>query len=172
VNRLSSLIFLFFFVQTVHSEETAYFAGGCFWGIEYFFAEEPGVLKTSVGFMGGQTSAPTYHEVCAGRSGHAEAVEVIFDPQITTYEHLTKLFFEIHDPTVKQTAQYRSALFYCNQTQRDIAIHLVNQLRKKGFHLVTEVSSLVPFYRAEEYHQHYYKTRGIHPCHCQKIKRF
>lgn len=169
VNSLSLV-----FVPKEHSatEEQAIFAGGCFWGVEYFFQQAPGVLRTRVGYTGGQKEHPTYHEVCGGTTGHAEAVELTFDPSQTSFEALARLFFEIHDPTQSNRQgpdigeQYRSAIFYCSEPQRRTAEQLIRQLRAKGNQVVTQVLPAGPFWPAEAYHQDYYQKSGQQPyCH-------
>ena len=152
--------------------ERALFAGGCFWGVEYYFKRAPGVLPTTVGYVGGHKDNPTYHEVCSNRTGHAEAVEVIYDPEATTYEDLVKLFLEIHDPTqVNQQGpdvgpQYRSEIFYLDEDQRAIAESIIQILKDKGYRVATRVTKATTFWKAEEYHQDYYgRTAGTPYCH-------
>jgi peptide methionine sulfoxide reductase msrA/msrB len=156
----------------------AIFAGGCFWGVEYFFQKAPGVLSTRVGYIGGHKDIPTYQEVCNGNTGHVEALEVVYDPKATTYEALARLFFEIHDPTEinKQGPdfgeQYRSAVFYLNDEQRDTALRLIEALRAKGYAVATTVEKAATFWPAEDYHQQYYsKKNGVPYCH-RPTKRF
>ncbi|MGD0553168.1 MAG: bifunctional methionine sulfoxide reductase B/A protein [Sedimentisphaerales bacterium] len=156
----------------------AYFAGGCFWGVDYWLKSAPGVISVTAGYMGGTTKNPTYKQVCTGTTGHAETVEVVFDPNKTTYEDLAKLFFEIHDPTQRNRQgpdigyQYRSAIFYANQQQKQIAERLIEQLKKKGLKVVTSVEPAKEFWPAEDYHQDYYnKTGGAPYCHF-RTKRF
>ncbi len=147
--------------QNVETQK-AYFAGGCFWGTEHLLKEIPGVISTRVGYMGGHTKNPTYQEVCEGKTGHAETVEIVFDPSKTDYETLTKFFFEIHDPSQLNRQgpdvgdQYRSAVFYENESQKEIAIKLIDILKSKGHKVVTEVTKADIFWEAEKYHQDYY----------------
>jgi len=156
----------------------AYFAGGCFWGVEYYFQKEEGVLSTRVGYMGGDKRFPTYKDVCADDTGHAETVEVIYDASVVSYEKLAKLFFEIHDPTQLNRqgpdigSQYRSVIFYTNDEQKRVAERLIEQLKEKGYNVVTEVEEAGEFWLAEPYHQDYYEKKGEHPyCH-RPVKRF
>ncbi|MGA2094274.1 MAG: bifunctional methionine sulfoxide reductase B/A protein [Sedimentisphaerales bacterium] len=158
--------------------QKAYFAGGCFWGVDYWLRTLPGVISVTAGFMGGTTKNPTYEQVCTGKTGHAETVEVVFDPAKTTYEDLAKLFFEIHDPTQRNRQgpdvgyQYRSAIFYVDPNQKQIAQRLIEQLRKKGLNVVTSVEQAEEFWPAEDYHQNYYgKNAGQPYCHI-RVKRF
>jgi peptide methionine sulfoxide reductase msrA/msrB len=158
--------------------ETAYFAGGCFWGVEYYLQQEPGVISTDVGYMGGKTQNPTYKEVCYKSTGHAEVVKVVFDPATVSFEKLAKLFFEIHDPTQYNRQgpdvgdQYRSEVFYANENQKEITNRLIKELKSKGYRVVTEVSKAKEFWRGENYHQDYYKGNGHEPyCHA-RTKRF
>ncbi len=156
----------------------AYFAGGCFWGVDYWFRKTDGVVNVRSGYMGGHTKNPTYEQVCTGKTGHAETVEIEYDPNKVSYENLAKLFFEIHDPTQRNRqgpdvgSQYRSAIFYADQEQKDIANRLIEQLRKKGYDVVTSVEKAADFWPAEDYHQDYYTKTGGRPyCHV-KTQRF
>ncbi|MFA5134444.1 MAG: peptide-methionine (S)-S-oxide reductase MsrA [Patescibacteria group bacterium] len=158
--------------------QTAYFAGGCFWGVEYYFQKEPGVLSTRVGYMGGSAEHPSYEQVCSSATGHAETIEVIFDPAKTDFASLAKLFFEIHDPGQRNRqgpdigSQYRSAIFYATAEQKKISEHLIEILKDKGFPVVTEIVPADTFWPAEEYHQAYYQKNGQLPyCH-RRIKKF
>ncbi len=159
-------------------KETAIFAGGCFWGVEYYMEKEKGVLSVESGYTGGHTLNPSYEEVCSGTTGHIEAVKITFDPSKTSYEALAKLFFEIHDPTQANGQgpdigyQYQSAVFYKNEEQRKVTEKLVNQLKEKGFNVVTRLIPAATFWTAEDYHQNYYDNKGGTPyCHARK-KRF
>lgn len=156
----------------------AFFAGGCFWGTDYFLKKEPGVVSTRAGYMGGHTDNPDYKSVCNGNTGHAETVEVVFEPSQTTYEKLARLFFEIHDPTQVNRQgpdigdQYRSAVFYADDEQKEITQNLIELLEQSGFRVVTEVTPADKFWPAEEYHQDYYNGSGQLPyCHAP-MKRF
>ncbi|MDY6833845.1 MAG: bifunctional methionine sulfoxide reductase B/A protein [Chloroflexota bacterium] len=158
--------------------EEAYFAAGCFWGVEYHFQKAKGVLSTRVGYMGGSLQEPSYRQVCSGTTGHAEALEVIYDSSQTSFEELAKLFFEIHDPTQVNRQgpdigeQYRSTVFYINDEQKQIAERLVGVLREKGYKVATQIEKAGTFWEAEDYHQDYYQKKGAHPyCHAYQ-KRF
>ena len=158
--------------------EKTYFAGGCFWGVEYCFQNMKGVISTRVGYMGGNKDHPVYEEVCGGKTGHAETLEVVFNPLKTGFEKLAKIFFEIHDPTQKNRqgpdkgSQYRSAIFYTNKEQKNISEKLVKELEKKGYKVATEILKADAFWEAEDYHQKYYLKKGGRPyCHV-RTKRF
>lgn len=153
----------------------AIFAGGCFWGVEYWFQKVPGVLSVTSGYIGGTKPHPTYGEVCSHTTGHAEAVEVLYDPVRVSYESLAKLFFEIHDPTQVDRQgpdvgdQYRSAIFYVDETQKQVAEKLIGELKQRGMHIATKVTPATEFWPAEEYHQDYYAKTGSQPyCHVRK----
>ena len=156
----------------------AIFASGCFWGTEYYFQKAAGVISTAPGFIGGDKENPTYREVCTGRTGHAEAVEVIYDPEKTSYKDLTKLFFETHDPSQVNRqgpdvgTQYRTEIFYLDEEQKTIAEELIQELKNKNFTVVTPVTKATTFYSAEDYHHQYYTKGGGSPyCH-RYIKKF
>ena len=170
------------FVPAVQLESgrygTAIFAGGCFWGVEYFLQKAPGVISVTSGYTGGTVKNPTYQQVCTGNTGHAEAVKVVYDPQKTSYDKLLKLFLEIHDPTQSGGQgpdigdQYRSEIFYMNDDQKNVAENDLNILKSKGFKIATLVTKASEFYPAEAYHQDYYFKNGKTPyCHAY-IKRF
>lgn len=158
--------------------ERAYFAGGCFWGTEHLLKQTEGVISTRVGYMGGRTEHPTYQDVCSDTTGHAEAVEVEFDPSKVSFEKLARLFFEIHDPTQINRQgpdigdQYRSAVFYANDGQKETTEKLIGLLKVKGYKVVTQVAPAGKFWEAEQYHQDYYTRTGKEPyCHVY-TKRF
>jgi peptide-methionine (S)-S-oxide reductase len=153
---------------------TATFGAGCFWGVEATFRETPGVTQTAVGYEGGKTENPTYHDVCTDETGHAEVVEVEYDPEKVSYEALLTLFFENHDPTTLNRqgpdhgSQYRSAVFYHTPEQKEAAEKMKVSLDAQGVFkrpIVTEIVPAQTFYRAEEYHQQYLEKRGLATCH-------
>ena len=152
--------------------ERAIFASGCFWGTEYHLKRAPGVISTTVGYTGGHVPNPTYKQVCTDKTGHAEAVDVTYDPTKTTYEKLARLFFETHDFTQLNRQgpdigkQYRSAIFYLNEEQKKVAQSLIKTLKEKGLNVKTEVTEGTKFWPAELYHQDYYQKNGKLPyCH-------
>jgi peptide methionine sulfoxide reductase msrA/msrB len=153
----------------------AIFAGGCFWGVEYWFQQQPGVIQTAAGYTGGSTPNPTYELVHAGNTGHAEAVEVVYDPVRVSFEQLAKLFFEIHDPTQVDGQgpdlgdEYRSAIFYTDEEQKLTAERLIADLKARGMNVVTQLCPAGPFWRAEDYHQDFYRQKGTAPgCHARR----
>jgi peptide-methionine (S)-S-oxide reductase len=144
---------------------TATFGAGCFWGVEEAFRRTPGVTETSVGYMGGQLQNPTYEAVCTDRTGHAEVVQVQFDPSQVSYDRLLEIFWQLHDPTTLNRqgpdvgTQYRSAVFTHDENQRAAATAMKEQLQSAGRFrrpIVTEITHAGTFWRAEEYHQKYY----------------
>jgi len=152
--------------------DTAIFAGGCFWGVEYYFTKAEGVLSATVGYIGGRKDNPTYEDVCSHTTGHAEAVEVAYDPSKTTFENLARLFFEIHDFTQVDRQgpdigdQYRSVVFYRDEGQKKSAEKLIGILSGKGYKVATRIVPAGKFWKAEEYHQEYYEKTGKKPyCH-------
>jgi methionine-S-sulfoxide reductase len=150
----------------------ALFAAGCFWGVQFYFDEVPGVIKTTVGYTGGHTKNPTYEEVCTHTTGHAEAVLIEFDPEKVTYETLLKQFFRMHDPTQLNRQgpdigdSYRTAIFYFDDGQKAVAQKILDetQARIKG-KIVTEIVPATEFYEAEAYHQKFSQRTGIGMCH-------
>ncbi len=159
-------------------QQQAFFAGGCFWGVEHLLEKIPGVLSVESGYMGGRVKDPSYKQVISGRTGHAETVRVTFDPDQVDYQTLAKAFFEIHDPTQSNRqgpdvgSQYRSAVFVTDSEQEKIIADLISKLRKKGYAVVTEVEPAETFWPAEAYHQDYYVRTGKAPyCHAYK-RRF
>ena len=166
------------FITDEKNREAAIFAGGCFWGVEYYMQKQKGVISVESGYIGGTVKNPTYEIVCSETSGHAEAVKIVFDPSLTNFETLAKIFFEIHDPTQLNRQgpdfgkQYRSEIFYTNLQQKIIANNLIKILQKKGYNVTTKVTLATEFYKAEDYHQNYYKSKGTLP-YCHKYtKRF
>lgn len=148
----------------------AYFAAGCFWGVESAFRRVPGVTATAVGYMGGQTDRPTYEAVCSGRTGHAEAVEVEFDPSRVTYEQLLDVFWLCHDPTQVNRqgpdvgSQYRTAIFAVDEAQAQAAEESKTYQERHGTlsrPIATRIEPAPTFWMAEDYHQQYFEKRGL-----------
>jgi peptide methionine sulfoxide reductase msrA/msrB len=165
------------FVGT-NNYKKAYFAGGCFWGVEYHFENFPGVISAISGYMGGDTINPTYEQICTKTTGHLEVVEVTYDPMVVSYESLTKLFFEIHDPEQANGQgpdigpQYLSAIYTSDENERKIVQKLAKELTSKGYNIATKLHKDTVFYKAEDYHQDYYQRRNQQPyCHTY-TKRF
>ncbi|HPA07089.1 MAG TPA: peptide-methionine (S)-S-oxide reductase MsrA [Methanoregulaceae archaeon] len=158
----------------MESGEKATFAAGCFWGVEAAFREVKGVISTRVGYTGGHAKNPTYEEVCSGKTRHAEAVEVVFDPGTVSYRELLDLFWSIHDPTQLNRqgpdygTNYRSAIFYHTPGQKILAEESRKRLAESGRYgrrpVVTEIVPAGPFYPAEEYHQQFYEKQGRGSC--------
>ena len=151
----------------------AVFAAGCFWGVESTFQQMEGVKSTTVGYIGGKVKNPSYELVCTGLTGHAEAVEVEYNPNIVSFEKLLDTFFELHDPTTLNRqgpdigTQYRSAAYFSNVDEKQIIETKINTLNESGkfnSRIVTEIEEITDFYDAEDYHQDYYKKRGIDGC--------
>ena len=160
--------------------DTATFGTGCFWCTEAIFQELNGVLNVTSGYSGGSTRNPTYKEVCSGETGHAECVQVVYEPGKISYDDLLQVFFEVHDPTSlnRQGAdigtQYRSAIFYHNDEQKQKAEYYKNELNKSGAYdkpIVTEITAFTKFYPAEDYHQEYYDNNKNTNPYCSVVIR-
>ncbi len=154
------------------NKETAYFASGCFWGTQFYFEKAKGIISTTVGYMGGAMENPAYTDVKTGRTGHVETVEVVYDPNQTSYEELIKLYYETHDFTQVGGqgpdigTQYRSVIFYLNEEQKSIAEKYILILTDMGYKVATSLEPASTFWKGEEYHQHYYDKKGDRPyCH-------
>lgn len=151
----------------------AIFAAGCFWGVQFYFDEVPGVIKTEVGYIGGHTKDPSYEAVCTHATGHAEAAKIVFDPKKISYEILVQQFFRMHDPTQLNRQgpdvgdSYRSAIFYANETQKTKAKKILDELNKSQFNgkIVTSLEPATTWYPAEDYHQKFSQRTGIGMCH-------
>lgn len=158
-----------------HKTQTAYLAGGCFWGMEELVRQIPGVTDTEVGYTGGNTPSASYEAVRTGRTGHAESLKIVFDPDTLSYRHLLFEFFRMHNPTTHNRqgndigTQYRSAIFYVNEAQRQTALEVIRTINASGQlngGIVTEVAPFREFFRAEEYHQKYLiRNPGGYTCH-------
>ena len=155
--------------------KNAYFAAGCFWGVEYHFEKLKGVNSAVSGYMGGNTLNPSYEEICTGRTGHLEVVKIEYDETIVSYIELLKLFFEIHD--FSQTngqgpdigSQYLSAIYYENNNEKLLCEKVIEELKSKAYKVATSIYEMVPFYKAEDYHQNYYERHQKTPyCHSYK----
>ncbi|MEM0169455.1 MULTISPECIES: peptide-methionine (S)-S-oxide reductase MsrA [Metallosphaera] len=151
--------------------EMATLGGGCFWCTEAVFSRLNGVIKVVSGYAGGWLPNPTYEDVCSDRTGHAEVVQITFDPNVISYRTLLEVFFDIHDPTTKNRqgndvgSQYRSIILYHNEEQRKIALEIIDELNKTKYHgkIVTEVVPFKEFYPAEDYHQSFYDRNRNYP---------
>lgn len=154
-------------------KQIAIFAAGCFWGVQYYFDQVPGVLETSAGYIGGHTKNPTYEQVCSHTTGHAEAVKIVFDPSRVSYDTLLKHFFRMHDPTQLNRQgpdigdNYRSAIFYLDQNQKKQAEDLIAKFNKEKFagKIATSLEPASEFYPAEDYHQKFTERTGQGMCH-------
>jgi peptide-methionine (S)-S-oxide reductase len=156
----------------MNTTQTAIFAAGCFWGVEAAFRQVPGVLEVISGYTGGTLPDPSYRQVCSDTTGHAEAVQVTFDPQQVSYEKLLEVFWQIHDPTTMNRqgpdvgSQYRSAIFVHNGEQRALAqASLAREQQHHKKPIVTEITDASTFYPAEDYHQRYFEKHGVAACH-------
>ncbi len=175
-------LFLSLSLEAKVKTETATLAGGCFWGMEEIIREIPGVLKTEVGYTGGSTKNATYLEVKTGRSGHAEAIQVEFDPFRLSFEKLLEWFFRMHNPTTKNQqgndigSQYRSAIFFHSEAQKATAVTVIDRVNKSGAWkapVVTEVTAFDAWWSAEEYHQDYLrKNPSGYTCHFVREVKF
>lgn len=154
--------------------QTATFAAGCFWGVEAAFLKVDGVIDTKVGYTGGSLDQPTYDQVCSGRSGHAEAVQVNYDPTKLSFSELLNIFFWSHDPTQlnrqgpDRGSQYRSAVFFHDDEQKKLTEELIQEMNSSGKFkepVVTQVVAATKFWTAEEYHQRYFEKQGVDMCH-------
>jgi peptide-methionine (S)-S-oxide reductase len=166
--------------QAMESKDTATFGTGCFWCTEAIFEQLGGVAKVTSGYMGGTTDNPTYEEVCSGETGHAECVQVVYDPSKVSYDDLLQVFFQVHDPTSlnRQGAdvgtQYRSAIFYHTPAQKEKAEYYKKEVDKSGAYekpIVTEVTAASKFYPAEDYHQEYYQNNKNTNPYCSIVIR-
>jgi len=151
--------------------QKATFGAGCFWGVEETFSKVKGVVNTFVGYSGGNFTNPTYKDVCTGKTGHAEVVQLEYDSNVVSYEELLNVFWNIHDPTTLNRqgpdigTQYRSVIFYYNEEQERTAKESKEKLEKSGKHksrIVTQIEPAKEFYRAEEYHQKYFMKSSVH----------
>jgi peptide methionine sulfoxide reductase msrA/msrB len=153
--------------------ETAIFAAGCFWGVQYYFDQVPGVLETEAGYIGGNVENPTYEQVCAHGTGHAEAVKIVYDPSQVSYETLLRQFFRMHDPTQLNRQgpdvgdQYRSAVFYLDEGQKELSQKIITELNegKLSGTIVTTLEKAGKFWPAEDYHQKFTERTGRGMCH-------
>jgi peptide-methionine (S)-S-oxide reductase len=165
--------------QVKNTTEIATLGGGCFWCLEPVFSELEGVENVVVGYAGGEVENPSYEQVCTGRTGHAEVVQVSFDPEEITYREILQVFFSIHDPTTRNRQgadvgpQYRSIILYLDEAQKQVAEQVIDELNQEGIWgkpIVTEVAPYETFFKAEEYHQEYYK-KNPYAGYCQVVIR-
>lgn len=165
--------------NTNPNSDTATFGAGCFWCVEAVFQELDGVYSVVSGYTGGHVKNPSYKEVCTGRTGHAEVAQIVFNPAVISYEELLEVFWQTHDPTTLNRqgndigTQYRSAIFYHNQAQKESALYFKSKLNEEqafGKDVVTEVTALGEFYVAEDYHQNYFNNNENQP-YCQMVVR-
>jgi peptide-methionine (S)-S-oxide reductase len=167
-------------MNTLHTDntiDTATFGAGCFWCVEAVFLELEGVISVTSGYSGGDVKNPTYREVCYGKTGHAEVIQVVYDPKLITYADLLQAFWTSHDPTTLNRqgndvgTQYRSVIYYHNRQQQELAEHYKKELDASHAFpdpIVTEISPMSEFYKAEDYHQNYYNENGDQP-YCQFV---
>lgn len=164
-------------MNTTHTKQVATLAGGCFWCLEAVYEQLQGVEQVESGYAGGTVAYPTYRQVCNGTTGHAEVVQITYDPGVVTYRELLEVFFDIHDPTTlnRQGAdvgtQYRSAIYYHTAEQKETAEQMIRELEAAGKWrdpIVTEVTPLDVFYKAEDYHQEYFRNNGRQP-YCRAV---
>ncbi len=157
-------------MNEVYKPQTAIFAAGCFWGVQYYFDQVPGVLASEVGYIGGRLDNPTYEDVCYKETGHAEAVKIVYNPQKVSYEKLLKHFFRMHDPTQLNRqgpdigTQYRSAIFYTSEKQKQLAQETIDRLNNRG-QIKTKLEKATRFWPAETYHQKFTERTGQGMCH-------
>ncbi|MEP5365284.1 MAG: peptide-methionine (S)-S-oxide reductase MsrA [Reichenbachiella sp.] len=174
--RIQLFVLLFIFAQTLSAQtkkmEIATFGNGCFWCTEAIFQDLKGVSKAVSGYMGGETKDPTYKEVCSGSTGHAEVLQITYDPSVITFDELLEVFWKTHDPTTLNRqgndvgTQYRSAVFYHNEEQKKLATEYKTKLDASGSWsdpIVTEITEASIFYPAEDYHQEYFNLNGSQP---------
>lgn len=185
--RSLNLLFILLFVQSTiisknmmisdEKKSQAFFGAGCFWCTEALFEEVKGVLGVTTGYAGGKTKDPTYNEVCSGNTGHAEVVKIVFDPDQVSFSELLEIFWKTHDPTTLNRqgsdvgTQYRSVIFYTSEDQKSTAEYIKNELNRSGAFdkpIVTEISPLEKFYKAEDYHQNYFK-KNPYQGYCQFV---
>lgn len=168
------------FASSMDKVDTATFGTGCFWCTEAVFQELKGVLKVTSGYSGGQVQNPTYKQVCTGETGHAECVQVVYEPGKISYDELLEVFFQVHDPTslnrqgADEGTQYRSVVFYHNPEQKEKAEYYKNELNKNGAYdkpIVTEIAAYDKFYPAEDYHQEYYENNMNSNPYCSIVIR-
>jgi len=160
------------YTRDMSKRETAIFAAGCFWGVQYYFDQTPGVVETTVGYTGGHTENPTYEQVCAHTTGHAEAVKIVFDPEQVSYQTLLKHFFRMHNPTQLNRQgpdvgdSYRTAIFYTDEAQKVLAAQAKETAQADWDEpIVTEITAASTFYEAEGYHQKFTERTGRGMCH-------
>jgi len=162
--------------KEVNNKSFAYFAGGCFWGVEYYFQKKEGVSKVKSGYMGGHLSNPSYEDICNGNSGHLEVVQVEYDSSKVSYKELLQLFFSIHDFTQTNGqgpdigSQYLSAIFYLNSQEYNTALEVIDALESKNYDVATTLNEMLTFYVAEDYHQDYYLRHQTMP-YCHSFKK-